>query len=96
MQSLNKHIKSTCTANGMEQTKDDYSGSLALAPYYTQTTRGYSFEIREVKKSIVVLYYQYVLMFERQDSILLSSIKTRMPWMSLTLQCHPSQDVVGR
>ena len=68
MQSLNKHIKTSCTVNWMEQTREDQSGSLALAPYYTQTTRGYSFEIREVKKSIVVLYYQYVLMFERQDS----------------------------
>ena len=67
MQSLNKHIKTTCTVNWMEQTRDDHSGSLALTPYHTQTTRGYSFELRDIKNSFVILYYQYVLMFERQD-----------------------------
>jgi hypothetical protein len=35
------------------------SGALALTTYYTQTTRGYSFELSEIKKSFVVLYYQY-------------------------------------
>jgi hypothetical protein len=52
----------------LDGTKDDHRGSLALAPYYTQTSRGYSFELTEIKKSFVVLYYQFVLMFERQDS----------------------------
>ena len=68
MQSLNKHIKTTCTVNWMEQTKDDHSASLALAPYHTSSARGYYFELKEIKKSFVVLYFQYVLIFLRQDS----------------------------
>jgi hypothetical protein len=68
MQSLNKHIRSTCTVNWMEQTKDDHSGSLALAPYHTTSARGYYFELKEIMKSFVVLYLQYVLIFLRKDS----------------------------
>jgi hypothetical protein len=32
----------------MEQTKDDHSGSLALAPYHTSSARGYYFELKVV------------------------------------------------
>ena len=49
----------------MEKTS---GASLELAPYHTQTTRGYTFELKDIKKSCVVLYYQYVLMFVREQS----------------------------
>ncbi len=68
MQSLNQHFKSICTVNWMEQTKTDHYGSLTLAPYYTSSAHGYYFELKEIEKSFVVLYYQYVLIFLRQDS----------------------------
>lgn len=68
MQSLNKHIKSTCSVNWMEQTSNDHGGSALLAPYHTQSASGYFFDLKEIKQSFVVLYYSYVLIMERQDS----------------------------
>jgi hypothetical protein len=52
----------------LDGAKDDHSASLSLASHHNQSSRGYYYDLNEIKKSFIVLYYQYVLLFERYDS----------------------------
>ena len=67
MESLDDHLINDCSVEWISSNLIHTNGSIELESYYIQKVDGYQFDLIDIKYSFVVMFFNYTLLFTRQD-----------------------------